>query len=71
MQMFCSVPDPFKILPRRMLLLAIELFWCLPASFLLNTSFVTDALVDNGDSAVNRPDTDPSLGCMESSHTSI
>lgn len=71
MQIFCSVPDPFKILPRRMLLLTIELLWGFLASFLFSTSSVSDALVDRGDPAMNRPDTDPYLGCMDSSHTSI
>lgn len=70
-QMFCSVPDPFKILPKRMLLLTIEdnYFWnsWLPPLH----QYVSDTLVGNRDPVVNKADTDPSLGCVESSHTSI
>ena len=68
MQIFCLVPDAFKILPMRMLLLIVELFWGLLTSFLLGTSYVSDALVDNGGPAMNTPDTDPSLGYRILSH---
>ena len=72
--MSCSVPDPFKILPKRMLQSLLKIggnyfwmAWC-PSS---SSQGVSDTLVGNGNLDVNKPDINPSSSCMESSPMSI